>query len=220
MKPAIVFDLDGTLIDSAPDIHAAVNAMLAGEGIAPLSIATVISFIGHGLPELVRQVIDHCGLPQSDHPRLLDVMRGIYNADPVALTRPYAHVLGTLELLQANGYPLALCTNKPEQPARDILQKLDLLRFFPVVIGGDSLPTRKPDPLMLQAAITSSGATAAIYVGDSEVDAATAYAAQVPFALYTQGYCHQPFDSLPHRFRFDDFAALPAQIEAQIEALH
>lgn len=214
MKPAIIFDLDGTLIHSAPDIQAAVNAMLAGEGQAPLSIATVISFIGHGLPELLRQVIDHTGLPQADHARLLDVMRNLYNADPVALTRPYANVVATLESLQAAGYPLALCTNKPEQPARDILQKLDLQRFFPVVIGGDSLPTRKPDPMMLRAAITSSGAETAIYVGDSEVDAATADAAQVPFALYTQGYCHQPFDSLPHRFRFDDFAALPAQIEA------
>lgn len=214
MKPAIVFDLDGTLIDSAPDIHAAVNTMLAGEGVAPLSLATVISFIGHGLPALVRQVIDHTGLPQDDHPRLLGVMQAIYNADPVALTRPYANVVAALETLQAKGYPLALCTNKPEQPARDILQKLDLQRFFPVVIGGDSLPTRKPDPLMLQAAITSSGAATAIYIGDSEVDAATAHAAEVPFALYTQGYCHQPFDALPHHLRFDDFAALPAQIEA------
>ncbi|SEM73372.1 phosphoglycolate phosphatase [Loktanella fryxellensis] len=208
----IVFDLDGTLIDSAPDIHAAVNRMLAGIGAAPLDMPTVVSFIGHGLPHLVGLVRAHHGIDAGEQPRMLAAMMTQYAAHPVALTRPYPGVVAALTRLQAAGHPLGLCTNKPVAATHAILDALDLSRFFAAVIGGDSLPVRKPDPAPLHAAFAALPAARLVYVGDSEVDAQTSHAAQVPFALFTRGYRKSPVADLAHVVAFDDFADLPAHV--------
>ncbi|MDO9639313.1 MAG: phosphoglycolate phosphatase [Pseudotabrizicola sp.] len=204
----LVFDLDGTLVDSAPDIHAAVARMLAGEGREALDLAVVTSFIGLGLPNLVQRVIGHCGMDPSDHARLVGVTLGHYNAGTNALTRVYPGVIEALTRLQQAGHAMAVCTNKPEAPARAVLRDLGLEGFFGVVIGGDSLAVTKPDPAPLHACIAALGGGPAIYVGDSEVDAATAVAAGVPFALFTEGYRKTPVPGLPHRAAFSDFSRL------------
>lgn len=203
--PHVIFDLDGTLIDSAPDIHAAVARMLEAEGRPPLDIATVISFIGLGLPNLVERVIRHCGMDMGDHARLVAVTLGHYNKGSSTLTKVYPGVIAALTALQQAGHRMAICTNKPEAPARAVLRDLGLGVFFEVVVGGDSLPVKKPDPAPLHACITALGGGRTLYVGDSEVDAATAQAAQVPFALFTQGYRKTPVADLPHDVAFDDF---------------
>ncbi|MFN3722712.1 MAG: phosphoglycolate phosphatase [Paracoccaceae bacterium] len=209
MSPVhLVFDLDGTLIDSAPDIHAAVARMLADEGHAALDLATVTSFIGHGLPKLVERVIGRVGLDMGQHPRLTKATLDHYNAASSDLTRPYPGVVVALEGFLQAGHAMALCTNKPEAPARAILRDLGLERFFRVVTGGDSLPVTKPDPAPLHACIAALGGGATVYVGDSEVDAATAAAARVPFALFTEGYRKTPVADLPHEVAFADFAQL------------
>lgn len=205
----LVFDLDGTLVDSAPDIHAAVARMLAGEGKAPLDLATVTSFIGLGLPNLVERVIRHCGMDPSAHARLVGVTLGHYNAASSALTRTYPGVVAALTAFQQAGHQMAVCTNKPVAPARAVLRDLGLEGFFSVVIGGDSLPVAKPDPAPLHACIAGLGGGSTVYVGDSEVDAATALAAGVPFALFTEGYRKTPVADLPHALAFSDFASLP-----------
>lgn len=209
---AILFDLDGTLIDSAPDIHAAVNAMLAEEGRAPLSLPEVIAFIGNGLPRLVELVIAARDLDRADHQTLTAQVLEYYNAMGHSLTRLYPGVRPALEALRARGHWLGLCTNKPEAPARHILDQFDLAPFFSGVIGGDSLPQRKPDPAPLQALIDQAGASA-IYVGDSEVDAQTAQRAGVPFLLFTEGYRKGPVEALPHHARFAQFDALTGLID-------
>ncbi|WP_103335239.1 phosphoglycolate phosphatase [Pseudotabrizicola formosa] len=210
----LIFDLDGTLVDSAPDIHAAVTRMLADEGVAALDLATVTSFVGHGLPKLVERVILRVGLDIGQHPRLTKVTLDHYNAASSDLTRVYPGVTQVLTGFQRAGHRMALCTNKPVGPARDILRALGLEGFFSLVIGGDSLPVTKPDPAPLQACIAGLGGGAALYVGDSEVDAATAVAARVPFALFTEGYRKTPVADLPHALAFSEFASLPAMVAA------
>ncbi len=206
---AIVFDLDGTLVDSAPDIRAAINATLEGEGYAPLDLAEVISFIGHGLPNLVARAIAVRDIDAGEHARLTALTLGHYNAASNALTQPYPDVLRVLQGLQTAGHLLAICTNKPEAPARKVIAHFGMDDLFVAVVGGDSLAMRKPDPAPLRHAFALLGVDTGLYIGDSEVDADTAQAAGMPFAFFTQGYCHIPHDSVPQRWRFDHFDALP-----------
>ena len=208
----VVFDLDGTLIDSAPDIRAAANKMLAQQGIAPLDLPTITSFIGNGLPKLVERVMERTGLDLGRHDELTAVTLAHYNAATTELTRPYPGVVDALKALQAAGYVLAMCTNKPEAPARAILRELEIEQFFNGVVGGDTLPVKKPNPEPLLHIIDQLGADRAIYVGDSEVDAETAQRAGVHFALFTQGYRKTPVSEIPHQDRFDHFGDLPALV--------
>lgn len=212
---AIVFDLDGTLIDSAPDIHAAANRMLADEGLQPLDYAAVQKFIGNGVPKLVERVMRRVGLADGEHARLVARFLHYYEAAPADKTTLYPGMVDTLTALKGAGYVLGVCTNKPLDPTLLILQAFDLEQLFDIVIGGDALPQRKPDPAPLQKAFADLGAKARIYVGDSEVDAETAERAGVPFVLFSQGYCKLPMDELTQVARFDAFPQLPDIIEAQ-----
>ena len=207
---AAIFDLDGTLVDSAPDIHRAVNIVLSGEGLAPLSLEAVRGLVGHGASVLIERVMATSGLPPAPdtHARLYGRLIEVYE-DAVHLTHPYPGAVAALEALAAGGWRLGLCTNKPERPARALLAHLDLARFFPVVVGGDSLAERKPHPAPLLQVVAGLGAGAAVFVGDSEVDAETAAAAGLPFALFTEGYRKAPVAALPHAFAFDDWSRLP-----------
>lgn len=216
---AIIFDLDGTLIDSAPDIRAAANRMLEGEGLEPLDLPTIVSFIGNGLPKLVERVMGARGIGMERHAELTAVTLDFYSRASTDLTAPYPGIMAALEGLEAAGYAMGVCTNKPEAPARDILQALDLERFFKVVVGGDTLLVKKPDPAPLAHAFEALGAGARLYVGDSEVDAETARAAGVNFALFTEGYRKAPVEALPHRARFADFAQLPGIAEEAFAAV-
>ena len=210
----IVFDLDGTLIDSAPDIMVAANKMLRDEGLAPLDIATITSFIGNGLPKLVERVMQARRIASSQFPRLYDEVRDFYNAAPADETRPFPGVPELLVELKAQGHKLGVCTNKPEEPTRLILKLLRLEQYFDVVIGGDAMPEKKPHPAPLHAAFDALGEGARLYVGDSEIDAEVALAAEVPFAIHTRGYRKQAVEGLPHEYRFDTFSELGPIIAA------
>ncbi len=210
----IVFDLDGTLIDSAPDIHATANVVLADEGLAGFDLPTVRGFVGRGVPHLVDSLLKAHGI---DDPvraaRMAENLVARYE-DAVTLTRPYPGVEPALRALQAAGHRLGVCTNKPLAPARAVLRHLALDRCFEVVLGGDSGLPRKPDPAPLFETLRRMGGGPAAYVGDSEVDAATAQAADLPFFLFTEGYRKAAADTLPHRALFSDFADLPGLIRA------
>ncbi len=215
----IIFDLDGTLIDSAPDIHAAVNAVLREHKIQPLTLDQLRSFVGNGVDVLWQRIIAARGLPLARHRTLLTAFMTRYH-NATALTRLYPSVLEAVGALSDRGHPLGICTNKPMRPTRAVLDHMGLSFLFQVVIAGDSLPQRKPDPAPLFAAMaelgTNQAASHAIYVGDSEVDAETARAASVPMLLFTKGYRRGPVEDIYHTANFDDFAQLPALIEAMI----
>lgn len=201
--PVLVFDLDGTLIHSAAEIHGVARDVLAQEGLPQLSYEVITSFVGNGLPTLVARVLTHLGQPGTgeQHHRMVEKFESIYQ-QRFDLTTLYPGVMTMLNDLSGR-YPLAICTNKPQAPTRAVLAHFGLTDFFPVVIGGDTLPRRKPDPLPLHQAIRDSGGGAAIFVGDSEVDAETAHNAQIPFALFTGGYRKTAAEDLGAQWIFD-----------------
>lgn len=210
----IVFDLDGTLIDSAPDIHAAANKMLADVGAAQLDMPTLISFIGNGIPKLVERAMRARDVPASDHARLTQSMLDHYAKDPATLTTLYDGINTLLPALKQSGHKLGICTNKPEAPTRQILDLLGITDLFDVIIGGDTLTVKKPDPAPLHAAFNALGEGTQLYVGDSEVDAETSERAAVPFALFTEGYRKVAVGDLTHAYTFatfKDFAAIVAK---------
>ncbi|CAD0185921.1 Phosphoglycolate phosphatase, chromosomal [Ruegeria sp. THAF57] len=213
MTATIMFDLDGTLVDSIPDIAAAANKMLQDTDTAPLPQDTIKQFVGNGLPKLVERVILHCGLPLAHHADLTKKTLSYYNAASSDRTVPYPGVAEALAELQEMGCVLGVCTNKPEAPARHILSALKLDHHFATVFGGDTLRVRKPDPAHLNAsfdAVTSAGPR--LYVGDSEVDAETAQRAKVPFLLFTEGYRKTPISEIPHSRTYDHASELAALV--------
>ncbi|MEI4470296.1 phosphoglycolate phosphatase [Frigidibacter sp. MR17.24] len=212
----IVFDLDGTLIDSVPQIHAITNAVLAENGVGPLPMEQVKSFVGNGLPALLGQVCEVTALDPT--PARIEAMRArfedLYASDFNGLT-VYPDVMDVLSQLRAAGHALGLCTNKPNGPTLATLRHLGLDSLFDCVIGGDSLPVRKPDPAPLHAALDALGSTGRMaYVGDSEVDADCAAAAGVDFLFFTEGYLRREKQSLKIRAEFSRFGDLPALIAA------
>ena len=211
---AILFDLDGTLVDSAPDIHAGVAALLAEDGLPPLSFEAIRSFIGGGVPVLMDRVMQALGMPgdANRHAEMVARFTARYEHAPDGLTKPYPGVVAALDALAAKGLPIGLCTNKPEGPTRTLLSDLGWGARFSCLVGGDTLPLRKPDPAPLFEAITRIGGGPVLFVGDSEVDAETAQAAGVPLLLFSGGYRKTPVSDLPHLATFDHFKDLPGLI--------
>lgn len=216
MPCPIVFDLDGTLVDSVPDLAAAVNRLLRAEGQGDMSLPEVTSYVGNGAPTLMRLVMQARGMDLARHAALTNQMVADYTARSGELTTVYPGVLQALEVLVARGDPLGICTNKPLVPAKAVLAHFGMSDLFAVVIGGDSLPQRKPDAAPLLAAVDAlggrSGDIGAIYVGDSIVDADTARHADLPFVLFTEGYLNGDRASVRPIASFSAFSDLPAVV--------
>jgi phosphoglycolate phosphatase len=212
----VVFDLDGTLIDSAADLAAAINIMLAGFGCEPLPVPEVRRMIGDGVATLVARALAarHCG--QADPAQAAEVFMRHYESDATSLTTAFPGVDPALESLRAAAIPLAVCTNKPARITAAILESLGLATYFARVIGGDSLAFRKPDPRVLLHLLEAFDARPerSLLVGDSEVDAATARAAGVPFVLMKHGYRRGPAEEIPCIAALGSFDELPALIDA------
>ncbi|OOY23503.1 phosphoglycolate phosphatase [Thioclava sediminum] len=212
--PSVIFDLDGTLIDSVPAIHAVSNAVLTEMGFEQLSLPMIRSFVGKGVPNLVRQLLITSG-EDPDGPLFARVEHALiarYETD-VEGNVPYPNVIAALDTLTEMGCRMAVCTNKPFAPAEAALRHVGLWEYFELTLGGDSMPTRKPEPQMLHHCHQALGGGAMIYVGDSEVDAETAVNAQAPFAIYSEGYRKTPLTEVPHDVAFSDWAMLPGLVE-------
>jgi len=210
----LIFDLDGTLIDSAPSITAVANAFLATLSLAPLVEKETISFIGGGSEQFVRLMLESRGA--YDAP-LFDTnfakFSQIYVSAAPELNHPYPGAETALRRLAEQGYALALCTNKPEAPTKKIIDALGWGDLFGAVIAGDTLPVKKPNPLPLQEAAKRIACRSLLYFGDSETDAATAENAGHPFVLFTEGYRKSSVQEMRHTARFSNYSELSQIVE-------
>ncbi|HVR97017.1 MAG TPA: HAD-IA family hydrolase [Thermoanaerobaculia bacterium] len=190
---ALVFDLDGTLIDSRRDIATAVNRMRADLGLPSLTLEQVVSLVGEGARLLVRRALGG-DVPEDEVDRALAIYLEHYRRVCLDTTQPYPGVDAMLRAL-ARSYPLAVLSNKGESLSRIILDGLGLTPLFREVLGGDSLPTRKPDPagLGLLAERLDVPVEELVLIGDSWVDAETARSAGCGFVLVEWGFPRQPF---------------------------
>ena len=217
---AVVFDLDGTLADTLPDILAALNRLMAAEGLRAMTYAEGRTMVGGGARTLVRRALTAAAGRQPediDLNRCYDRFLADYTARATALTRPYPGVIETLKALADAGAALGVCTNKPHEVTLRVLGELGLARFFgDAVLGGDALAVRKPDAKHLAAVAERAGVplAACAMVGDSETDVATARAAGVPVVAVTFGYTALAPESLGADALIGAFAELPAALAA------
>ena len=216
----VMLDLDGTLIHTAPDLAACANRMLADLGRAPYPVETVMTWIGNGVPRLVKRALTtamdggsagreavptgtNAGavFPPGDmwaepevalFDRALAIFQRHYLAHVSDLSRPFPGVVAGLDRLKARGFRLACITNKAEVFTLPLLRNLDLYRYFELVLSGDSLPKQKPDPLPLRHACTHFGITPehGMLIGDSSNDVEAARAAGMPVICVPYGYNH------------------------------
>lgn len=171
----LLWDLDGTLVDSRADLAASMNAALGAQGLPALPLAAVMGFVGHGARDLVRG----CLAGRGDEEAALAAFLDHYRTHLVVATRPYPGIPEVLESARAKCLRQAVLTNKPLEHTEGILAGLGLRGFFEAVVGGDSLPTRKPDPEGARSILAawSLAPEAAVMIGDSDTDTRTARAA-------------------------------------------
>jgi phosphoglycolate phosphatase len=188
MRPTLVLDLDGTLVDTVPDLAASLNRLMAAHRLAEFPPSEVAAFVGDGAAVLVHRAMQarHRAATPSD----LDAFLADYATHAADQSRLFPGVADTLTTVQADGWRLAVCTNKPVAPARSLLDALGIGHFFDVIGGGDSFPTRKPDPAHLLATIAASGGdpTACIMVGDHRNDVLAGTGADIPVIFARWGY--------------------------------
>ncbi len=197
---AILFDLDGTLIDSVPDLAGALNALLEEEGFDPVSEAQVREMVGDGVEKLVARGFAACGqeLRDDELKERVPLFMALYEPRATLKTRLYPQVAETLKSLQADGIKLAVLTNKPKGAAGLILDGLQIGSCFDVIIGGDSGLPKKPEPAVVFTALKELGTAAeeALFVGDSPADVGAARAAEVPVVVVSYGYTKVPAEEL------------------------
>jgi phosphoglycolate phosphatase len=208
---AIIFDLDGTLVDSAEDLRAALNKLLGELNLRPIEPNEIKAMIGDGVLKLVERALVAVNGDPEQRDFLLPRFLAIYQANPAALTRCYPGVLETLDALRHKGFHLAVVTNKPVFATKKILEALSLAEFFPVVVGGDSLPQRKPDPAQLIEAARQLGVDVdqTLMVGDNIHDVEAAHAAGMRCIAVSYGYHHRPPSEFNADLLIDRFDELP-----------
>jgi phosphoglycolate phosphatase len=196
----IVFDLDGTIVDTAPDLTAATNHALGLVGLPPVTVAELHPFIGHGSKAMIEAGLRFRGaqVDSEDAARLHDAFLAFYAANIAVGSRPYAGVSEVLDWLAAAGARLAVCTNKYEGLSKELLTALGLAQRFSAVAGRDTFAVCKPDARHLTGTIELAGGRRerAVMVGDSATDFATALAAKVPAIGVTFGYAPRPVREL------------------------
>jgi len=220
----LCLDLDGTLINSVPDLTDALNRLFAPRGLPPLAEPDVARMVGDGAAMLLRRALAAHGLPADPGPAFDAMLKGFvadYTANSANRTRPYPGVPETLAALHGAGWTLGLVTNKPEKATRAVLAALGLAPLFAAVGGGDSFPVKKPDPRHLSAVLEAMGGdpARAAMVGDHHNDVAAARGASVRVAIAcAYGYSAEPAHSLGADAVLERFADLPALLDRLLPA--
>jgi phosphoglycolate phosphatase len=211
----LLADLDGTLVHTLPDLQEVANGLLAELGANPLTSEEIGAMVGDGALRLLERALVARNIVTRDIQPLLARFLANYEARPALLSRPYPGVPEVLRRLVDEGWRCAVVTNKPFRATQLLLRALDLDGLFAVVIGGDSLPVRKPDPGPVLAALAELGATRdqAVSVGDHANDLRAAAAAGVPAIFARYGYGVQPSEVVVAAV-IDAFTELPPRLAA------
>ncbi len=211
---AVIFDLDGTLVDSIADLADALNRLLAEAGLAALTMSEIFQMVGDGAVALIERAFAYRQAPLPTDG--LERFKQLYAERHCVETRLYPGVLEALQDLRSRGCLLAVATNKPEALSRAILRSLGVENLFTGLAGGDSYPVRKPDPNHLLLLLRDIGVTAGecVMVGDSENDVAAAKAAGMRAIVFSQGYSKVPIDALGADRIIDHFELLSGALEA------
>lgn len=213
---AIVWDLDGTLVDSAADLASALNTVLDKRGFFTLPVSDVRNMIGNGVPKLVERGFNAVGIRPD--PVQLDELVALFVSEykkcATDQTRPYPGIVGALQEIHSMNIPMGVCTNKPEAFTRQILEGLGLSGFFSSVVGGDTTGARKPDPEPLLACLRGLVAEPrySLMIGDSVHDVQAARAAGVTIGVVPWGYRAAPVETLGADFVLHDPAGLAGLI--------
>jgi len=184
---AVLFDLDGTLIDTAPLIGGILNSMRIEQGMQALPLHNFRNWIGLGASELVDRAM---GQGNSDLSSTLSEFRRRYREMTTPINSLFAGAAWVVNQLFLQGIKLAICSNKPESLCKKVLSDTGLIDYFSIVVGGDTVEKSKPNPEPLEFVLLNLGITAhaAVFVGDSTVDQNAAIAADIPFIFFSEGY--------------------------------
>ena len=216
---AVVFDLDGTLVDTAGDLHLILTELMSEEGLPTPPLEEMRAMVGDGAKVLLARAFAAAGV--TPDPARLDELYAQfldrYTAEPCRRSTLYPGAAELLAMLAEQGCGLGLCTNKPQRPSEFLLATLGVGGRFRAIVGGDALPVRKPDPAHLTAVLDRLGATPreAVMVGDSRNDVVTAQAAGVPCVLVSFGYTTVPARELGAEMVVDQLDELPTVLAAQ-----
>lgn len=216
--PVLLCDLDGTLVDSAPDLASALSDLLAEAGRRRVGEDEVKTMVGDGVAVLVeRGFAATGGVPAADElaARIARYV-AIYETRLTERTRPFPGAVEALQALRAAGWHLAVCTNKPEHATREIVSALGLAALFDAVAGGDTFPVKKPDPGHILRLLEAMGAAPAqaVMLGDSRNDVMAARAAGLPVIAVAHGYGTVPAHELGADRLIEGFEELPAALSA------
>ncbi|WP_194095096.1 phosphoglycolate phosphatase [Marivivens aquimaris] len=220
VRGTVIFDLDGTLVDSAPDLADALDTLLTERGLAPIGLEHTRSLIGHGIAELVRKGLEARGNYLAPEEQALATQQFVkhYTAHLSRKSQPYPGAAETLAALRHAGWRLVVCTNKREASARGLLEDLGLLQAFALVAGPDTFGVAKPDPKHLLSCLPESNPASkpAIMIGDSEVDVAAAKAAKLPIIAADWGYAKMPLAELRPDALVSSLSEVPDAVERLI----
>jgi phosphoglycolate phosphatase len=198
--PLVVFDLDGTLVDTAPDLVASLNHAVTQAGIEPVAYADLTNLVGHGARAMIERTFALRGKTVSEEDLSWQMKEFVefYHGSMPGDSLPYPGLVEALDRLQDAGMKLAVCTNKPEMLARRLLEGLGLIGRFAAVTGGDTFPVRKPNAEHLLSTVANAGSSAerSVMVGDSLNDILVARNAAVPSIAVPFGYSDVPIESL------------------------
>ena len=216
MKPALIFDLDGTLVDTAPDLLGATNAVLRAQARREVDPATLRHMVGFGARALITQAMAATGAPVADDAQLSELVERFlvhYRAHIADASVPFPGVEETLATLMREGRHLAVLTNKPQEMAELLLTALKLDRFFPVIYGAGRMSYVKPDARIFHDVVRDLAAERGIMIGDSITDLQTARAAKAPAILVNYGYTPEPAETLGADAVTGDFRDVPGLAE-------
>ena len=220
--PTLVFDLDGTLIDTAPDLIDTLNVVFAREGLPPVAYDTARNLIGGGARAMIARGIEAEGrvLEPPKLEQMFDDFIAHYTAHVADRSQPFPGLIAALDHLAAGGYRFAVCTNKLERLSVLLLETLKLAGSFEAICGQDTFGIQKPDPEILRRTISAAGGSPqrAIMIGDSLTDIRTARAAGVPVIAVDFGYSEKPVSEFGPDRIISHFEQLPAAIAAIFSA--